>query len=424
MGDLVVKVQDLSKRFKLYDHPWHRALEWVSMGRVSRHADHWALKDVTFQVERGECLGIIGPNGAGKTTLLKILSRSLYPTGGNFEITGRVISLLELGTGFHPDLTGIQNIHNSARLLGFSEDDVSRRLKAILDFAELGDFIDRPLSIYSSGMYVRLAFSLFACLDPDVYVIDEALAVGDSSFQKKCVDRIHAMLRNGVTVLFVSHDLWRVEALCHRAIYLDHGMIKSCGAPNAVVKFYLSDVEQKAAGKAGLGASEPSSSPDSGGEAARVPRLMTEFEMFANSPLVIRRFWLRDLGGHLRTEFDVGEDLELVLEYECQVAVKEPVFRVVFALADERRIAVVGWYPGPGRHIEAGSGRLLWRIEGGVLYPRRYVLHASVASTEGVAYDAHYGACELQIATRETGPLLRSTDDLAANLTYTVEHSN
>ncbi|MGA2261208.1 MAG: ABC transporter ATP-binding protein, partial [Acidobacteriota bacterium] len=168
MSDFAVNVQNLSKRFKLYNHPWHRALDWCSLGHVARHTDHWALKDISFRAECGECLGIVGPNGAGKSTLLKILSRALYPTAGSFEVRGRVISLLELGTGFHPDLTGIQNIFISARLLGFSEEEITRRLPAILDFAELGDFVNRPLHIYSSGMYVRLAFSLFACLEPDV----------------------------------------------------------------------------------------------------------------------------------------------------------------------------------------------------------------------------------------------------------------
>ena len=164
MDDIAVGAWKLSKRFKLYTRPWHRAAEWFSLGRSQRHSDFWALKDVSFRLKRGECLGIIGPNGAGKTTLLKILSRALYPTQGNFEVKRRAVSLLELGTGFNLELTGIQNIFNSARLLGFSDSYVKTRVEAIVEFAELGDFIERPLHIYSSGMFVRLAFSLFACL--------------------------------------------------------------------------------------------------------------------------------------------------------------------------------------------------------------------------------------------------------------------
>jgi ABC-type polysaccharide/polyol phosphate transport system ATPase subunit len=420
MNDFVVDVQNLSKRFKLYSHPWHRSLEWLSLGRISRHVDHWALRDISFRVERGECFGIVGPNGAGKSTLLKIISRSLYPTFGNFQVRGRVVSLLELGTGFHPDLTGVQNIYNSARLLGFSDEDVAGRIPAILDFAELGDFVYRPLNMYSSGMYVRLAFSLFACLDPDVYIIDEALAVGDSSFQKKCIDRIHAMLQRGVTILFVSHDLWRVESLCNRAIYLDGGRIKSCDSPNAVVKHYLNDLEKRE------GAFVPQTGQShlsSGGaaEEASVRFLTPQFEMYANSPLKIRKLWVRDTDGHLRSDFSDKEGFEIVVQYDCALPVKEPIFRVVFALPDERRVAVIGWYSGPDCSLDPGIGWLRFQIEGNVLYPRRYILHSSIAGRDGVVYDTHYGICEVNIRTEEIGPIHRLSDDLATYLKYTVK---
>ena len=268
MDNVAVRVLNLSKRYKLYSHPWHRAAEWVSLGQVQRHADFWALKDVSFHLERGECLGIIGPNGAGKTTLLKILTRALYPTAGSFEVKGRTVSLLELGTGFNLQLTGTQNIFNSTRLLGFSDEYVKGRLEAIVKFAELGDFMDRPIQIYSSGMFVRLAFSLFACLEPDVYIVDEALSVGDTSFQKKCMDKINEMRQSGVTILFVSHDLWRVEALCNRAIYLNHGLIQSSGSTDVVIKHYLDDLEAHAAQEAGIRSTEESPSLGNGASQA------------------------------------------------------------------------------------------------------------------------------------------------------------
>ena len=421
MDGLVVNVVDLSKRYKLYTHPWQRAMEWLSFGSNRRHTDFWALKNVSFSVERGECLGIVGPNGAGKTTLLKILSRALFPTLGRFEVRGRAVSLLELGTGFNPNLTGIQNIFNSARLLGFSEDYVKGRLNAIVDFAGLDEFIDRPIQIYSSGMYVRLAFSLFACLEPDVYIIDEALAVGDSAFQKKCMDRINEMLRNGVTILFVSHDLWRVEALCNRAIYLESGGIRACDTPDVVIKHYLDDVERQAASKH-VPQSETAASAPLAVSEAYPKTLMPQFEMFAESPLKIRRLWIADPKGNLRNEFQHDESFDVVLEYDCKVAVLQPVFRVVFALPDERRVSVVGWHPGEGRQLEPGLRRIRWRIDGGTLYPRKYVIHSSISTWEGVVYDAHYGICEIRTQIPELGPVLRVTDDLAACLKYTVEH--
>jgi homopolymeric O-antigen transport system ATP-binding protein len=234
-----VSVRHLSKGFKLYRSPWHRAAEWMTLGRVTRHETFWALRGIDLDVPRGECLGIVGLNGAGKTTLLKILARALYPTTGEIAIHGRLVSLLELGTGFHPDLTGRQNIFQSARLLGFPEDDVRRRLPEIIDFAGLGQFIDRPVKQYSSGMFVRLAFSLFAHLEPDVYIIDEALSVGDIFFQQKCFEMFRELRRRGITILLVSHDMDAITHLCDRTILLSGGEIVAAGDPQSVAHDYF-----------------------------------------------------------------------------------------------------------------------------------------------------------------------------------------
>jgi homopolymeric O-antigen transport system ATP-binding protein len=235
----MVSVRNLGKRFNLYARPADRLLEWASFGAVRRHSEFWALRDVSFTVRAGECLGIIGVNGAGKSTLLKILSRALYPTEGSFETRGRLVSLLELGTGFQPELTGRQNIFESAQLLGFPERYVRERLDAILDFAQLGEFVDQPVRLYSSGMFVRLAFSLFAHLDPDVYIVDEALAVGDVFFQQRCFRHFRALRERGCTILFVSHDMEAVTHLCDRAILLNGGKLSAEGDPVHVVHDYF-----------------------------------------------------------------------------------------------------------------------------------------------------------------------------------------
>jgi lipopolysaccharide transport system ATP-binding protein len=236
----MIRAAGLSKRFKIYPRPWGRLTEWLTAGAAKRHDDFWALRDVSFEVARGESLGVIGVNGSGKSTLLKILSGAMYPTEGTFDVRGRVLSLLELGTGVNPQLTGRQNVVNSARLLAFPPDYVAGRMGDIEAFAELGEFFDRPVRLYSSGMLVRLVFSMFACMDPDVFVVDEALSVGDLHFQQKCAARIRALLDAGVTLLFVSHDLAAVEALCDRVMVLHGGRVRFVGDKRQAMSLYYS----------------------------------------------------------------------------------------------------------------------------------------------------------------------------------------
>ena len=237
-SDPIIRAHDLGKRFKLYPNPWGRMVEWVTFGKSVRHEDFWALRDVSFEVRRGESLGVIGMNGSGKSTLLKILSGAMYPTEGMFHVNGRVLSLLELGTGLNPQLTGRDNVVNSARLLAFDPDYAVERMPQIEAFADLGEFFDRPVRVYSSGMMVRLAFSMFACFEPDVFIVDEALSVGDVFFQRKCADRIAEMRARGTTMLLVSHDLAAVEALCDRVMVLHAGKVRHLGDKAAGIRVY------------------------------------------------------------------------------------------------------------------------------------------------------------------------------------------
>jgi ABC-type polysaccharide/polyol phosphate transport system ATPase subunit len=238
----MIKVENLSKKFKIYSNPWLRGVEWASFGKKKLHQEFWALRDVSFEVSREECLGIIGPNGSGKSTLLKILSRALYPTSGTFEIRGRVLSLLELGTGFNVELTGRQNLYNSVHLLGLPREYLEDRIGDIEAFAGLGDFFDRPVKLYSSGMYVRLAFSLFAFMRPEVLMIDETLSVGDIFFQQKSFAKMREIISGGTTCLFVSHDTAAIENLCERVLYLQQGEVAFYGSATEGVNRYLADM--------------------------------------------------------------------------------------------------------------------------------------------------------------------------------------
>jgi lipopolysaccharide transport system ATP-binding protein len=207
--------------------------------RVERPGYFWALSDVSFEVRRGEILGIIGKNGAGKSTLLKILSRVTSPTAGLIKMKGRVASLLEVGTGFHPELTGRENVFLNGAILGLTKGEIVARLPEIVDFSELGQFVDTPVKRYSSGMYMRLAFSVAAHLEPDILIVDEVLAVGDASFQQKCMGKMSSVARTGRTILLVSHNMTSVNNLCHRAILISKGQVIREGLPTDLTSYYL-----------------------------------------------------------------------------------------------------------------------------------------------------------------------------------------
>lgn len=205
-----------------------------------RKEDFWALKDISFKVQRAEALGIIGHNGAGKSTILKLLSRITTPTSGEIMINGRLSALIEVGSGFHPELTGRENIYLSGSILGMLRREITKKLDSIVEFAELRQFIDTPVKRYSSGMYVRLGFSIAAHLDPDVLLLDEVLAVGDAAFQQKCIQRILELKKSGTTIVFISHDLRAVQKLCDRVILLKNGQIEADGEPRETIALYES----------------------------------------------------------------------------------------------------------------------------------------------------------------------------------------
>jgi ABC-type polysaccharide/polyol phosphate transport system ATPase subunit len=233
-----LRVEGVAKQYRIYERPSDRLVESLTRGRVRRHREFWALRDISFEVGRGTTVGVVGPNGSGKSTLLQIVTGTLEPTHGQVWVEGRVAALLELGAGFNPEFTGVENVYMNTALLGWSRKETERRLPDIERFAEIGDFIHQPVKTYSSGMYVRLAFSIAVNTDPEVLVVDEALSVGDSVFQHRCTRRIREMQSRGTTILFVSHEPTLVRALCSRAILLNAGRMLADGAPVDVLNRY------------------------------------------------------------------------------------------------------------------------------------------------------------------------------------------
>ncbi len=233
-----ITVTNLGKAYKLYPARWSRLAEWLLPGHKPRHQLKWALHDITFTVNPGEAVGIIGVNGAGKSTLLKIITGTTQPTTGSMHITGRVAALLELGMGFHPDFTGRQNVLMAGQLQNLTPHQIRDVMPAVENFAAIGDYIDQPVRVYSSGMQMRLAFAVATAVRPDILIVDEALAVGDAAFQRKCFQRIETFRAEGTTLLFVSHDVDTVKRLCGKAVFLDKGFMKMEGKAKDVCDAY------------------------------------------------------------------------------------------------------------------------------------------------------------------------------------------
>jgi lipopolysaccharide transport system ATP-binding protein len=233
-----ISVKQLGKAYKQYQNRWGRLAEWVVPALGPRHRLKWVIEDVSFTLAPGGAVGIIGVNGAGKSTLLKLITGTAQPTTGSVHITGRVAALLELGMGFHPDFTGRQNAYMAGQLLGLSVEEIGALMPEIEAFADIGDYIDQPVRVYSSGMQMRLAFSVATVRRPDVLIVDEALSVGDAYFQHKSFERIRAFRKQGTTLLIVSHDRAAIQSICDRALLLDRGRLAYQGAPEAVMDYY------------------------------------------------------------------------------------------------------------------------------------------------------------------------------------------
>lgn len=241
-----ISIKNLGKAYKVYPSRVARMKEWMGLGATEHHRKHWVLKDISFEVAPGESVGIVGINGAGKSTLLKLITGTIQPTEGSVSLQGNVAALLELGMGFHPDFTGRQNAYMSGQLMGFSVSEIRGWMPAIEQFAEIGDYIDQPVRVYSSGMQMRLAFSVATARRPDILIVDEALSVGDAYFQHKSFDRIRQFREQGTTLLIVSHDKQAIQTVCDRALLLNAGRLEKQGSPEAVMDYYNALIADKA----------------------------------------------------------------------------------------------------------------------------------------------------------------------------------
>ena len=341
MGHPVIELDDVTKRYKIYKNPRHRAVEMLVPGVRRLHTDFWALRGITLTVERGETIGVVGVNGSGKSTLLQLLAGIIRPAGGRLEVHGRVSSLLELGAGFHPELTGRQNVEMFGTIIGLSLAEIRRRLPDIERFAGIGDFIEQPVKTYSSGMFVRLAFAAAIHVEPDILLVDEALAVGDAVFQHQCVRRIREMQAAGTTVIFVSHDAGMIKAVSSRVVLLDQGRLVAQGDPAEIASLYFARASAEIAKVQAAGASVTIGSA-SGAQEIPGGSLEPQTQLFRHGTgdAMIRRVELLDAGGRPTTA--VGFNEEAVLRVHAEYRTAAPASIIGFSLRDRTGAELIG----------------------------------------------------------------------------------
>ena len=358
--DIAISVNDVSKMYKLYDNPMDRLKESLGLSRKKKYKEHYALNHVSFQVHKGETVGIIGTNGSGKSTILKIITGVLSPTAGEIAVNGRISALLELGAGFNGEYSGLENVYLNGSMIGFSREEIDAKLQSILDFADIGDFIHQPVKTYSSGMFVRLAFAVAINIDPEILIVDEALSVGDVFFQAKCYRKFEEFKEMGKTILFVSHDLSSIGKYCDRVVLLNKGEKLAEGGAKEMVNLYRrvlvnqyddADLEEGAenaeAGQDGqltdgtAGENVSKKEHAGGGRAMKDSLNLNPKVLEYGSKLgEIEDFAIRDDTGMITNVIEKGKEFSVQMKVRFQADVNDPIF--AFTLKDLKGTEITG----------------------------------------------------------------------------------
>lgn len=358
--DIAISVNDVSKMYKLYDNPMDRLKESLGLSRKKKYKEHYALNHVSFQVHKGETVGIIGTNGSGKSTILKIITGVLSPTGGEVSVNGRISALLELGAGFNGEYSGLENVYLNGSMIGFSREEIDAKLQSILDFADIGEFIHQPVKTYSSGMFVRLAFAVAINIDPEILIVDEALSVGDVFFQAKCYRKFEEFKEMGKTILFVSHDLSSIGKYCDRVVLLNKGEKLAEGGAKEMVNLYRrvlvnqyddADLEECAenaeAGQDGqltdgtAGENVSKKEHAGGGRAMKDSLNLNPKVLEYGSKLgEIVDFAIRDDTGMITNVIEKGKEFSVQMKVRFQADVNDPIF--AFTLKDLKGTEITG----------------------------------------------------------------------------------
>lgn len=384
-----IEIKDVSKKFRVYHDKSTTLKERLLFFNRTKYEEHQVLNDISFNVGKGTTVGLIGQNGSGKSTLLKLLSGIIYPDSGDIKIHGRVSSLLELGAGFHPDFSGRENIYNNASIFGLTKSEIDKRYNQIVEFSELQEFIDNPVRTYSSGMYMRLAFSVAINVDADILLIDEILAVGDANFQKKCMDKIKELKHEGKTIVIVTHDTGSVERICDKAAWLEKGEIMHCGNSFETVNHYLEYMGEKQQNKSSL-ANEVIQVQEKA-ESSQVENCTQEInkKRWGNRDVVIEEIQMMDKYDVDKTAFKCGEKVTIRFKYiRYNKDVDEPVFGLGIFRNDG-----VNCY-GTNTQIDRisniklkNNGEVNYVIDNLNLLEGHYYIDVAVVSEDGFPYD-------------------------------------
>ncbi len=343
MSDYAIRVRNVSKLYKLYDRNLDRLRDSLGFGS-GKYKEHYALNDLSFDIRKGDCIGIIGTNGAGKSTILKIITGVLTPTSGNVEIDGRVSALLELGAGFNMEYTGIENVYLNGTMMGFTKEEVDKKLDAILEFADIGEFVNQPVKSYSSGMFVRLAFAVAINIDPEILIVDEALSVGDVFFQSKCYKKFEEFKKAGKTIVFVSHDLSSIQKYCDKAILLDKGRKIGEGKPADIIDLYkkamvgMLDDEPKKGDP--MTADESSEKPAGGKYMKDSLSLNPDIQEYGDKLIEICDFAVMDKSGKITGTLIKGEEFTVKIKVKANIKTSDPI--VAMTIKDTKGTDITG----------------------------------------------------------------------------------
>ena len=395
MSDFAIALENVSKTYRL----WGRRSQFATLKsallkrdlKMSAEGTVPALKDVSFAVDRGESFGVIGRNGSGKSTLLKIISGILKPTSGRITVNGRIAALIELGAGFHPEITGRENIYINGIMLGLTRREIDQRFDRIVEFAGIGEFLDQPVKTYSSGMYVRLGFAVAVHVDPDILLIDEVLAVGDEEFSARCIAKIQEMKYRGVTLVFVTHQLDQVRNLCDRAVWLDHGLVEAIGDPMRVVDAYLQEVS---------GAPEPAVSEAEGSPAPEKSDASDE-ERWGSGEILLKRVAITDNHGRDLVAIGAGTPVTIDMDVEVRVPQDDFVFGIGIYHADGACVYGTNTdLEGHAPQMLEGTARVRFAMPSLDLVAGTYRIDAAVHTRNGRAFDYRRNVIRFVVGSR------------------------